>query len=117
MKVFGREPAQALGLISALIALLSATVVPLTDAQQGVLMAVVTALIGIVTAAAVSAEKAAPLVAGLVQSVLSLALAFGAHISQPVQGAAMAFVAAAVAFWLRGQVTAPVPAAAVSTNA
>lgn len=117
MKIFGREPAQVLGLLSALVALLSATVVPLTDTQQAWVIAVVTALVGIVTAAAVSAEKAAPLVAGLVQSVLSLALAFGADVSQGTQAAIMAFTAAGVAFWLRGQVTALVPAAAVSTNA
>lgn len=115
MKVLGREPAQFLGLVSALIALLSATVVPLTDTQQGVVMAVVTAIIGVVTAAAVSAEKAAPLVAGLIQSVLSLALAFGWQIPAATQGAIMAFVAAGVAFYLRTQVSAPVPAQEVSS--
>lgn len=112
MKILGRDPAQFLGLLAALIALLSATVVPLTDGQQGVVMAVVTAIVGVAGALIVSAEKAAPLAAGLIQSVLSLALAFGAHIPAGTQGAIMAFTAAGVAFWLRGQVTAPVPAAA-----
>lgn len=116
MKIFGREPAQVLGLVSALIALLSATVVPLTDAQQGVVMAVVTALVGFVTAAAVSGEKAAPMVAGLIQSVISLALAFGLQIPQATQGAIMAFVAAGVAFYMRTQVVAPVPRVAVDNS-
>ena len=62
---------------------------------------------------AVSGEKAAPLVAGLVQSVMSLALAFGLALSPEVQGSVMAFVAAGVAWYLRTQVTAPVPAARV----
>lgn len=113
MKVFGREPAQFLGLLSALIALVSSTVLPLTVEQQGVLNAVAVAVVGLITAFAVSAEKAAPLVAGLMQAVLACALAFGVHLSPELQGSVMAFVAAGVAFWLRTQVFAPVPATAV----
>lgn len=107
--VFGREPAQITGLIASAITLLSSTLAPLTDTQQGVLNAVVVAILGLVTASQVSAEKAAPAIAGLVQAVLACALAFGAHLTQDQQGAIMAFVAAAVGFWLRTQVVAPVP--------
>lgn len=109
---FGREPAQWLGLISALVALLSSTLLHLSVTQQGTLNAVAVAVVGLVTAMAVSAEKAAPAVAGLVQAVLACALAFGAHLSPDTQGAIMAFVAAGTAFWLRTQVVAPVPAVA-----
>lgn len=114
MNWFNREPAQWLGLLSAAVALFSAVVLPLSVEQQGTIIAVATAVFGIVTAAAVSGEKAAPLVAGLVQSVLALALAFGLHLDPNVQGSVMAFVAAGVAWYLRTQVVAPAPATVVS---
>lgn len=111
--IWGREPAQWLGLLSAAVALFSAVVLPLSVEQQGAVIAVATALFGVLGAIAVSGEKAAPLVAGLVQSVLALALAFGASLSPEIQGSIMAFVAAGVGWYLRTQVTAPVPAARV----
>lgn len=113
MKIFGREPSLILGLIAAAIQLLSAVALPLSVEQQGVLNAVAVAVIGLVTAAAVSAEKAAPAVVGLVQAVLACALAFGLALSPEVQGAVMAFVTAALSAFVRTQVVAPVPAAAV----
>jgi hypothetical protein len=116
VNVLGREPAQWLGLLSAGVALFSAVVLPLSVEQQGAVVAVATALFGVLGAIAVSAEKAAPLVAGLVQSVLALALAFGAQLSPEIQGSVMAFVAAGVGWYLRTQVSAPVPASAVDSR-
>jgi hypothetical protein len=109
--VFGREPAQWIGLLSAGVALFSSLIFPLDVGQQGALIAVATAVFGIVGALAVSTEKAAPLVAGLVQSVIALALAFGLALSPEVQGSVMAFVAAGVAFYLRTQVSPKVTVA------
>jgi nicotinamide riboside transporter PnuC len=113
----GREPAQWLGLLSAAVALFSAVVLPLSVGQQGALIAVATAVFGVAGALAVSGEKAAPFVAGLVQSVLALALAFGAQLSPEVQGSIMAFVAAGVGWYLRTQVVAPVPDATTAPRA
>lgn len=113
MKILGREPMQWLGLLSAAVALFSAIVFPLSIEQQGALIAVVEVVLGIAGAFAVSAEKAAPFVAGLVKAILALALAFGAAISPEAQGSIMAFVAAGVAWYLRTQVTAQVPTVAV----
>lgn len=113
---FGREPAQWIGLLSAAVALFSAIVLPLSVEQQGALIAVATAVFGIAGALAVSGEKAAPFVAGLVQSVLALALSFGVALDPNVQGSIMAFVAAAVGWYLRTQVVAPVPAARVDAS-
>jgi nicotinamide riboside transporter PnuC len=110
MKIFGREPSMILGLVAAAIQLLSAALLPLSVEQQGVLNAVAVAVMGLVTAWAVSAEKAAPAVLGLVQAVLAAALAFGLVLSPDTQSAVMAFVTAAVSLFVRQQVTAPVPA-------
>ena len=112
MKIFGREPALILGVIASAIQLVSATVLPLSVEQQGVLNAVAVAVFGFVTAWAVSAEKAAPAVLGLVQAVLACALAFGLHLEPATQGAVMAFATALVSAFVRQQVVAPVPAAA-----
>lgn len=107
MDFLKREPAQLLGLIAAIIQLGSSTFLHLSVEQQGVLNAVTVALLGFVTAWAVSAEKAAAAFSGLVTAVLALALAFGAHLSVDLQGSIMAFVSAGTAFWLRTQVVAP----------
>jgi hypothetical protein len=111
MNLLGREPAQWIGLLSAAVALFSSIVLPVSLETQGAIIAVATAAFGIVGALAVSGEKAAPLVAGFVQSVLALALSLGLHLDNATQGSIMAFVAAGVAWYLRTQVFAPVPAA------
>lgn len=116
MKLLGREPMQWIGLLSAAVALFSAVVLPVSVEAQGAIIAVATAVFGFVGALVVSGEKAAPLVAGLVQSVLALALAFGLHLTPTVQGSIMAFVAAGVAWYLRTQVLAPTPAAAIDAT-
>lgn len=110
MKIFGREPSLILGLFAAAVQLLAATLLPLTIEQQGVLNAVAVTVLGFMTAAAVSAERAAPAVLGVVQAVLACALAFGVALEPSAQAAIMAFVSAAVAAYVRTQVVAPVPA-------
>lgn len=111
MKIFGREPALLLGLVASAVQLFSAIVLPLTVEQQGVLNAVAVAIVGVVTAVAVSSEKGAAAVVGLAQAVLALALAFGWAASPEVQGAVMAFVTAIASAYVRTQVSAPVSAA------
>lgn len=107
VNIFNREPAQWLGLIAAAIQLVSALFFPLTIEQQGTLNAIAVAVFGLLTALAVSEEKAAPLVGGFIQALLACALAFGAHLSPEMQSSAMAFVTAAVALFMRTQVVAP----------
>lgn len=108
--VLKREPAQLLALAAAVFQLLSATVLHLSVNQQGVLNALAVAVAGLVTASLVSEEKAAPAVAGVVQSVLACALAFGVHLSPSLQSSVMAFTAAGVAFFIRTQVLVAAPA-------
>lgn len=112
MRIFGREPAQWLQLVSGLIIFLS-PVLNLDGEQQGALNATAAAVFGIATGLAVSGEKAAPMVAGLLKALIALALAFRFDISPEMQVGAMVLVEAAVGWYLRTQVVAPVPAAAV----
>lgn len=115
--IFGREPALLLGLFAALIQFLAAQLLPLTDGQQGALNAVAVAVVGIIVAWKVAAEKAVPLIAGGVQAVLALALAFNWNLSADLQTGVMAIVTAAVAFFVRTQVVAPVDPAGNKVSA
>lgn len=113
MNVTGREPAVLLmALVTPLIQIVSALIFPLTDEQQGILNGLAAAILGFVTAALVSIEKALPMLAGLVQAVIACALAFGVEITPEVQTAILAIVAAVVGFFVRTQVSPKLSAGA-----
>lgn len=108
----GREPVQIAATLAGLIQLLSLTL-HFTADQQGGLNALVVLVVGALTAWSVSGEKAAPLFAGVVQAMLSVAVSFGLDLAPGTQATIMAAVAAIVALWLRSVVTAPVGPEAV----
>ena len=111
IRVFGREPAFWLAFVSAAIALFSATVYELSVDQQGVLNAVTAALFGILTAWAVSAEKAVPAIVGFFKAAIAVALAFGLSLSPEVQSTALVFVEILLTGLLvRPNVSAPIAA-------
>lgn len=110
MKIFGREPAAILALVAAFIQFISLFVVELTADQQAVLNAVVVAVFGVITSFAVSAEKGLPTLVGLAQSVIALAIGFGADLTPEMQTGLMALVTTAVGLFVRTQVVAPVAA-------
>lgn len=103
---FGREPAQWLQLASGVLVLLT-PFLHLSEGLNGAILAVLTAVFGLLTALAVSKEKAAPLVAGLLKALIALALALRFNLSIEVQSGVMVFVEAGVAWYLRTQVFAP----------
>jgi hypothetical protein len=114
MRVFGREPAFWLAFASAAIALFSATVFELTVDQQGVLNASVAAVFGVLTALAVSGEKAVPAIVGLFKAAGAVALAFGLSLSPEVQSTALVFIEILLTGLLvRPNVVAPVAPAPV----
>jgi nicotinamide riboside transporter PnuC len=102
----GREPAQWLQLASGVLVLLT-PFLHLSEGLNGAILAVLTAAFGLLTALAVSKEKAAPLVAGLLKALIALALALRFNLSIEVQSGVMVFVEAGVAWYLRTQVFAP----------
>lgn len=104
-----REPALALALVAALVQLVSAWVLPLTDNQQGVLNALAAAVVGVVVAASVGLDKAVPLLAGLFQAGIAVGLAFGWDLGADQQSTLMAVVTTVVAFFVRQNVSAKVP--------
>lgn len=102
----GREPAQWLQLASGLLIFLT-PLLGLSQEFNGAVIAVLTAAFGFATAFAVSAERAAPAVAGLLKALIALALALRFNISPEVQSGLMVLVEAGVAWYLRTQVVAP----------
>lgn len=108
--IFGREPALVLGLVSALVQFLSATLLPLSDTQQGWVNIVAGCVIAVALAVKVSAEKVAAALVGLAQALVAAALAFGFDLSSATQSSVMVLVVAAASFFVRTQVVAPVPA-------
>jgi hypothetical protein len=108
VKIFGREPAQWIHLISGVLIFL-VPFLHLDPVINGAVLAVITAASGLVTAATVSGEQAAPLVAGLLKALFALALALHIALPDQLQAGVMIVVEGIVAWYLRTQVIAPVP--------
>jgi hypothetical protein len=109
VKIFGREPALWGALLASIIYVLGAFVLPFTTDQESLLIAVVSAVIGVVVAVGTRDGWSAAAL-GLVKSVLALALGFGLHWSPEQQAVALTLAAALVGVFVRTQATAPIPA-------
>jgi hypothetical protein len=115
-KIFGREPAQWAHLLGGVLMML-VPIFHLTPDLTGAVLAVIAAGSGILTAATAGAEKAAPLVAGLIKALLAVAIAVHFDLSPEIQAGIMVFVEAAVGFYLRTQIVAPVAPGPVPVGA
>jgi len=104
---FKREPALWLALFASAVQMFSAFILNLTIEQQGVLNAVAVAVAALLTAIAVRSDQMVPAILGVIKAVLALALAFGLAMSPDNQAIVMTFATAAVAMFVRTQVTAP----------
>jgi hypothetical protein len=113
MKIFGREPAAFTALAAVVIKLVAAFGVGLSADQQAVLNAVAAAGVGLAVAVMAHDALAAPLY-GAAQAALALAVGFGLHWSADQQALVLSAVQIGLAMFLRTQVTAKVPAAAIS---
>lgn len=108
-----RDPALWLGLIAALVSIVSSFVFPLSVDQQAVLNAVAVALAGLATAFFVRRDGQAAAIVGLAQAVIACGLGFGLDVSPEGQAAIMALVSTAAAMFVRTQVVASVNAVGI----
>jgi len=106
--IFKREPALWLGLTSSAVAVIGAFLINLSSEQEGVVNAVIFALLGVITAVIVH-DGIGAAVLGFFKALIALVVAFGLHMDAPHQALLMTFIAAIVAMFVRTQVTAPVP--------
>ena len=116
LSLLRREPVQIIGFFAAGLQLIVSLLAPLTIGQQGAIDAAIVIVAGFAAALAVSAEKAAPLIAGLIQALIALAASFGLLLAPQVQGALMTLVTAGVAWYVRTQVYAFNPVTAIVTS-
>ena len=108
MKVFGQEPAALVGVVEAgLAVLLSFGLLDLDQNKVAAIVAVTTAVLGLVVAYATKDTMLGVLV-GLSKSVLVLGVAYGLTLTDAQSGALMALVVIAAGFWNRGK-TSPSP--------
>lgn len=103
MKIFGREPAAFLGLISgALALLLSLNLFGLTAETVGLIMAFITAAVGVVTAYVTKDTMLGYLVAA-VNAGFALFAGYGLEASPELTAAAIGLVTVIVGFYQRTQ--------------
>jgi len=107
-KLFGREPALWLGLISSLVMFAGAFGLNLTADQQALINAASAALFGLLTAWFIAKDGLTAAILGFVQAVLALAVGFGLNLSSDKQTIIMVVVSALTSMFVRTQATAPV---------
>ena len=106
-KVFGREPAAIVALIEGVIALLVSLNLGLDAEHAALVVAVVTALGGVVSGWA-TVDTRLGLVTGLAKSVLALAVGYGLQVPEGAQAALLALIPLVFGAWQRTQ-TSPDP--------
>ena len=108
-KLFGREPAYFMALISSAIALATGLGLTLSVDQQGGLNAFVAAVFAAVTAWKLASNQSVAALVGVGKAGIALALAFGYHLSPELQSSSMLFVELLLTgFLVWPNVTAPV---------
>jgi len=107
-KLFGREPALWLGLISSLVMFAGAFGLNLSADQQALINAASAALFGLLTAWFIAKDGLTAAILGFVQAVLALAVGFGLNLSSDKQTIIMVVVSALTSMFVRTQATAPV---------
>jgi uncharacterized protein (DUF697 family) len=108
VKIFGREPALILGVVSAILQMLVAFGLDLSDGQTAAINAASAAVLAVITAALTARDQLVPVLVGLAQAAITLGLAFGLDWTQEQVAMVMATIAALAALVVRPQVTAVV---------
>lgn len=108
MKIFGREPAVILGIVSAALSLLVTFNVGLSSEQAGAIVAVISGVFAAISAA-LTRPIAPSAFTGLVSVVVALLAAFHFNVAPETVGALNALVVAVLVFITRGQVTPSKP--------
>jgi hypothetical protein len=111
MKLFGREPAVVLGIVSAALSLLVTFNIGLSTDQAGAIVAVISGVFAAITAA-LTRPIAPSAFTGLVTVVVALLAAFHFNVAPETVGSLNALVVAVLVFITRGQVS---PAAVKTT--
>lgn len=104
--IFGREPAAWVGLVEAVLTILLAFAIGVSQETYGPILAVVTAALGVYTAL-VTRDTALGAIVGLVKAVLVLSAVYGLTLTDGQTAAIISLVTVVVGFFQRTQ-TSPV---------
>jgi len=108
-KLFGRDQVAWLGLVTGVVQVLLAFGVDLTTTWQVWITAAIVFVFAVINAIKVH-DGAVALVSGVVLALFNLLAVFGLHWDSDHQQALLAALAVVVGFFVRSQVTNPVPA-------
>lgn len=109
MRVFGREPVAILAFIAVALKLSSAYGWDVSADRQAAIMAVLSCVVAVAEAFILKTGAAFAAIVNLGHAGLALFLAFGLHMTAEQQALWMFAIEGAVAFFVRREVTAPVP--------
>jgi hypothetical protein len=113
VKIFGREPALLIAIISGGLSLLVTFNIGLSTNQAGAIVAVISGVFAVITA--ILTRPIAPSAfTGLVAAVVVLLAAYHFNVSPETVGSVNAFVLAVLVFITRGQVSPASPTAPAS---
>ncbi|WP_331764828.1 hypothetical protein [Streptomyces sp. NBC_01238] len=115
-RIFGREPSAVLGLVAVAVQFFSAFVMDVSQDTQTLVNAVAAAAVGLAVAWMVH-DGVIAAITGLAAAALALGMNLGLDWSTDKQAAWMAGVMVAAQWFVRTQVTAPVPAGAAKSAA
>jgi hypothetical protein len=109
MKIFGREPVAVLAFIAVALKLSSAYGFDVSAKEQAAIMVVLSCIVAVAEAFILKTGAAFAAIVNLGHAGLALFLAFGLRMDAETQALWMLLVEGAVAFFVRREVTAPVP--------
>jgi hypothetical protein len=109
MKLFGREPVAILAFIAVTLKLSSAYGWDVSAERQAAVMAVLSCIVAVAEAFVLKTGAAFAAIVNLGHAAIALFLAFGLHMTAEQQALWMVAIEGAVAFFVRREVTAPVP--------
>jgi hypothetical protein len=113
MKIFGREPAAVLALVSILVKLGSAYVFHATVEQQATVNTAAACVVALAIAI-MAHDSIGAAVFNLAQALIAAAVGFGLKLDADHQALWLSGVSVVIGLWSRTQVTAPVAATAPS---
>jgi hypothetical protein len=108
MKIFGREPALWLGLVSGIVQMVVAMGVDVSPGVQTAVNAIAAGVVAVVLAVVLKSGALGAALMQVAQGAVALMVGLGLDWSTERQGAVMGAVALIVAFFTRTQVEAPV---------
>jgi hypothetical protein len=109
VKIFGREPVAILAFIAISLKLGSAYGWDVSADKQAAIMAVLSCAVAVAEAFILKTGAAFAALVNLAQAAIALFLAFGLHMTAEQQALWMLLIEGGVAFFVRREVTAPVP--------